>query len=365
MRQFDKQLVLEDGTFYKGYGFGADVEMSGEVVFNTGMTGYQETLSDPSYNGQIVTFTYPLIGNYGINRDDYETITPSVKGVIVREVCERPSNFRTEFTLDEVLKDIQVPGIAGIDTRALTRKIRQYGTLKGVIVDIHQNPQIVAQALRDTELPTDQINQVSTKRAFNASGRGYRVVLIDCGAKAGIIRELSARHCDVIVMPHDASAKEILRQLPDGIMVSNGPGDPEDVPETIETLKTLIPQVPIFGICMGHQLLALASGAKTYKLKFGHRGANQPVKNLLTGKVDITSQNHGYAVDIASLEHTELELTHVSVNDGTCEGLRHTKYPVFSVQYHPEAAPGPHDSNYLFDEFLANMEQFKQLSTNA
>ena len=359
-KKYDRQLILEDGTVYKGYGFGSDVEMTGEVVFNTAMTGYQETLSDPSYNGQIVTFTYPLIGNYGINCDDYETINPSIKGMIVRELCEKPSNFRNEFTLDEILKDLDIPGISGIDTRSLTRKIRQYGTIKGVITSIKKSEEEVLRQLKETELPTDQINQVSTKKAFLSSGRGYRVVLLDCGAKSGILRELNARDCDIIVMPHNATAKEILRQKPDGIMVSNGPGDPTDVPETIETLKELIPQVPIFGICMGHQLISLASGATTYKLKFGHRGANQPVKNLLTGRVDITSQNHGYAVDIESLKNTDLELTHVAVNDGTCEGVRHKKYPVFSVQYHPEASPGPHDPNYLFDEFINNMKNFKE-----
>lgn len=362
MYKYDKQLILEDGTVYKGYGFGAEEEMAGEVVFNTAMTGYQETLSDPSYNGQIVTFTYPLIGNYGINRDDYETITPSIKGIIVREICKKPSNFRKEFTLDEILKDINIPAISGIDTRALTKKIREHGTIKGIIVDIEKDVNEVLAKLKEEVLPTNQIDQVSTKRAFNSSGRGYRVVLLDYGAKSGIIRELNERNCDIIVMPHNSTAKEILRQKPDGIMLSNGPGDPEDVPETIETIKELIPRVPIFGICMGHQLISLASGAKTYKLKFGHRGANQPVKNLLTGRVDITSQNHGYAVDIESLKNTELELTHIAVNDGTCEGVRHKKYPVFSVQYHPEASPGPHDPNYLFDEFITNMKNFKENS---
>ena len=359
MYTLDKQLVLEDGSVYKGYGIGADVEMAGEVVFNTAMTGYQETLSDPSYNGQIITFTYPLIGNYGINRDDYETINPSIKGIVTREICRKPSNFRKEFTLDEVLKDLNIPGISGIDTRSLTKKIREHGTIKGIITGIEKDAQKVAESLRKNNLPTNQIEQVSTKKAFLSSGLGKRVVLIDLGMKSGIMRELNLRGCDIIVMPHDASAKEILRQKPDGIMLSNGPGDPVDVPETISTIKDLIGKVPIFGICMGHQLISLACGAKTYKLKFGHRGANQPVKNLLTGKVDITAQNHGYAVDIDSLKDTDLELTHIAVNDGTCEGVRHKKYSVFSVQYHPEASPGPHDPNYLFDQFIENMKKFK------
>lgn len=359
MYTLDKQLILEDGSVYKGYGIGADVEMAGEVVFNTAMTGYQETLSDPSYNGQIITFTYPLIGNYGINRDDYETINPSIKGIVTREICRKPSNFRKEFTLDEVLKDLNIPGISGIDTRSLTKKIREHGTIKGIITGIEKDAQEVAENLRKNNLPTNQIEQVSTKKAFLSSGLGKRVVLIDLGMKSGIMRELNLRGCDIIVMPHDASAKEILRQKPDGIMLSNGPGDPVDVPETISTIKDLIGKVPIFGICMGHQLISLACGAKTYKLKFGHRGANQPVKNLLTGKVDITAQNHGYAVDIDSLKDTDLELTHIAVNDGTCEGVRHKKYSVFSVQYHPEASPGPHDPNYLFDQFIENMKKFK------
>ncbi|RKW36102.1 MAG: carbamoyl-phosphate synthase small subunit [Leptotrichia sp.] len=357
MYSLDKQLVLEDGSVYKGYGIGADIEMAGEVVFNTAMTGYQETLSDPSYNGQIITFTYPLIGNYGINRDDYETINPSIKGIVTREICRKPSNFRKEFTLDEVLKDLNIPGISGIDTRSLTKKIREHGTIKGIITGIEKDAQKVAESLRKNNLPTNQIEQVSTKKAFLSSGLGKRVVLIDLGMKSGIMRELNLRGCDIIVMPHDASAKEILRQKPDGIMLSNGPGDPVDVPETISTIKDLIGKVPIFGICMGHQLISLACGAKTYKLKFGHRGANQPVKNLITGKVDITAQNHGYAVDIDSLKDTDLELTHIAVNDGTCEGVRHKKYSVFSVQYHPEASPGPHDPNYLFDIFIENMKR--------
>ena len=324
------------------------------------MTGYQETLSDPSYNGQIVTFTYPLIGNYGINRDDFETINPSIKGLVVREVCHKPSNFRTEYSLDEVLKELNIPGISGIDTRSLTRKIREHGTVKGVITDLCMDPKEELEKLRNTTLPTNQIEQVSTQKAFLSSGSGYRVVLVDLGMKSGILRELNERNCDIVVVPHNVTAAEIFRLNPDGIMLSNGPGDPVDVPETIEMLKEVIPKIPIFGICMGHQLISLASGAKTYKLKFGHRGANHPVKNLLTGKVDITSQNHGYSVDIESLKDTDLELTHLSVNDKTCEGVRHKKYPVFTVQYHPEASPGPHDPNYLFDQFIDNMKTFKE-----
>ena len=354
---YNRQLVLEDGTVYKGYAFGADIESVGEVVFNTAMTGYQETLSDPSYNGQIVTFTYPLIGNYGINRDDFESMRPCIKGMIVKELCDTPSNFRNEKTLDEALKAFNIPGIAGIDTRSLTRKIRTKGVIKGCIVSIERNVKEVVAELNKTNLPTNQIEQVSSKSISPALGRGRRVVLVDLGMKIGIVRELTTRGCDVIVVPHNIRAEELLRLEPDGVMLTNGPGDPEDAKESIKMIREIIGKVPIFGICMGHQLISLACGAKTYKLKFGHRGANHPVKNLITGRVDITSQNHGYAVDIDSLKNTDLELTHIAINDRSCEGVRHKKYSVFSVQYHPEAAPGPHDSSYLFDEFIKNIDE--------
>ena len=354
---YNKQLILEDGTVYKGYAFGADIESVGEVVFNTAMTGYQETLSDPSYNGQIVTFTYPLIGNYGINRDDFESMRPCIKGMIVKELCDTPSNFRNEKTLDEALKAFNIPGIAGIDTRSLTRKIRTKGVIKGCLVSIDKNVDEVVAELNKTNLPTNQIEQVSSKSISPALGRGRRVVLVDLGMKIGIVRELTTRGCDVIVVPHNIKAEELLRLEPDGVMLTNGPGDPEDAKESIEMIREIIGKVPIFGICMGHQLISLACGAKTYKLKFGHRGANHPVKNLITGRVDITSQNHGYAVDIDSLKNTDLELTHIAINDRSCEGVRHKKYSVFSVQYHPEAAPGPHDSSYLFDEFIKNIDE--------
>lgn len=354
---YNKQLILEDGTVYKGYAFGADIESVGEVVFNTAMTGYQETLSDPSYNGQIVTFTYPLIGNYGINRDDFESMRPCIKGMIVKELCDIPSNFRNEKTLDEALKAFNIPGIYGIDTRSLTRKIRTKGVIKGCLVSIDRNVDEVVEELKATTLPTNQIEQVSSKSISPALGRGRRVVLVDLGMKIGIVRELTTRGCDVIVVPHNIKAEELLRLEPDGVMLTNGPGDPEDAEESIEMIKGIIGKVSIFGICMGHQLISLACGAKTYKLKFGHRGANHPVKNLITGKVDITSQNHGYAVDIDSLKDTDLELTHIAINDRSCEGVRHKNYPVFSVQYHPEAAPGPHDSSYLFDEFIKNIDK--------
>ncbi|MGG3560098.1 carbamoyl phosphate synthase small subunit [Neobacillus rhizosphaerae] len=355
-----KQLILEDGTIFIGKGFGSDTETMGEVVFNTGMTGYQEILSDPSYCGQIVTLTYPLIGNYGINRDDFESINPAVKGFIVKESADFPSNWRSEFTLAEYFEMKKIPGIAGIDTRKLTRIIRQYGTLKGVICSIEKNPEEVLKQLRNTVLPINQVKQVSTKNAYPSPARGKRVVLVDFGMKHGILRELNQRDCDVVVVPYHTTADEILQLRPDGIMLSNGPGDPKDVPEAIDMLKGVLGKVPVFGICLGHQLFALACGANTEKMKFGHRGSNHPVKDLSTGKIAITSQNHGYTVEEASIKDTRLEITHIAVNDGTVEGLKHLDYPAFTVQYHPEASPGPEDANGLFNQFLAMMEESKQ-----
>lgn len=351
-----KQLILEDGTVFAGEGFGSTKDVTGEVVFTTGMTGYQETLSDPSYCGQIVTFTYPLIGNYGINRDDFETIQPAVKALVVKEAADFPSNFRSEFSIDEYLKMKDIPAISGIDTRKLTRIIRQHGALKGAIVSGDVNPEDVIPRLQATVLPNDQVAQVSTKSAYPSPGRGFRVVLIDFGMKHGILRELNNRNCDVVVVPHDTTAKEIMQFKPDGIMLTNGPGNPKDVPHAIETIRELIGQVPIFGICLGHQLFALASGADTFKLKFGHRGSNHPVKDLETGRTAITSQNHGFAVSEESIANTDLKITHVALNDGTVEGLAHKTYPAFTVQYHPEASPGPEDDNILFDRFVDLMK---------
>jgi carbamoyl-phosphate synthase small subunit len=347
-----RQLILEDGTIFIGEAFGSDMDKTGEVVFNTGMTGYQEILSDPSYCGQIVTLTYPLVGNYGINRDDFESINPSISGFIVKEAADFPSNWRSEMSLDEFFKAKSIPGISGVDTRKLTRIIRRYGTLKGAICSIDKNPGEVLQQLKATVSPTDQVKRVSTKTAYPSPGRGRRVVLVDFGMKHGILRELNDRDCDVIVVPYNVTAKEVLSLNPDGLMLSNGPGDPKDVPEAIEMIKGVQGKVPLFGICLGHQLFALANGADTEKMKFGHRGSNHPVKDLRTGKVSLTSQNHGYTVRTDSLNHTDLEITHIALNDQTVEGLRHKVFPAFTVQYHPEASPGPEDANYLFDEFL-------------
>lgn len=353
-------LVLENGEFFVGCGFGSERDIVGEVVFTTGMTGYQETLSDPSYCGQIVTFTYPLVGNYGINRDDFESILPSVNGVVVREVCDFPSNFRKEMSFHEFLKIKNIPGISGIDTRKLTKIIRQYGTLKGIICSTKEEPSKMVELLKTTSLRRDQVALVSTKTPYPSPGRGHRVVLVDFGMKHGILRELNKRDCDVVVVPYHTTAKEIMLLNPDGVMLSNGPGDPKDVPEAIEMVQSLLGKVPIFGICLGHQLFALACGAETEKLKFGHRGSNHPVKDLSSDKVYLTSQNHSYTVTHDSIEHTDLTVTHVALNDGTIEGLRHNNYPAFTVQYHPEASPGPEDANELFDQFLTLMDETKK-----
>lgn len=354
-----KKLILESGEIFHGTGFGADQNTEGEVVFNTGMTGYQELISDPSYCGQIVCMTYPLIGNYGINRDDYESIEPAIKGLIVKELCDLPSNFRTQMTLDELFKKKKLSGISGIDTRKLTRLIRNKGVVKGKIVNADADEKTAVQDLQTTNFPTNQVEEVSTKTPYANPGRGFKVVLMDFGSKLGIIRELSVRNCDIIVVSQDTTAEEILLMDPDGIMLSNGPGDPEDVPHVHETIRKLLGKVPIFGICLGHQLIGLACGAKTYKLKFGHRGGNHPVLDLAKNKVAITSQNHGYAIDQESLKDTDLVETHIALNDRTNEGLKHKIHPCFSVQYHPEASPGPEDANYLFDDFITLMEDFK------
>jgi carbamoyl-phosphate synthase small subunit len=355
-----RQLVLEDGTVFVGEGFGSEENTIGEVVFNTGMTGYQEILSDPSYCGQIVTLTYPLIGNYGINRDDFESINPAISGFIVKEVCDHPSNFRNQFTLNDYFKSKNIPGLAGIDTRKLTRIIRQHGALKGAFCGMDANIEDVIARLKGHVLPTDQVEKVSTKSAYPSPGRGHRVVLVDYGMKHGILRELNNRDCDVVVVPYNVTAQEVLSLSPDGIMLSNGPGDPKSVPQALDMINGVLGKVPLFGICLGHQLFALANGADTEKLKFGHRGSNHPVKDLATGKVAITSQNHGYTVNEESLKNTKLEVTHIALNDGTVEGLRHKELSAFTVQYHPEASPGPEDANGLFNEFLQMIETNKK-----
>ncbi|MDN3606268.1 carbamoyl phosphate synthase small subunit [Kaistella yonginensis] len=357
-----KKLILESGEVFHGKGFGANQDIDGEVVFNTSMTGYQELISDPSYCGQIVCMTYPLIGNYGINRDDFESIEPAIKGLIVKEVCDYPSNFRNQMTLNEFFEKRNLSGISGIDTRRLTRVLRNSGVVKGKIVNAEADENSVIITLKSTKLPTNQVAQVSTKTSYANPGRGLKVVLVDYGSKLGILRELAQRDCDVIVVSHDTTAEEILLINPDGVMLSNGPGDPVDVKGATEMIQKLLGKIPIFGICLGHQLIGIACGAKTFKLKFGHRGGNHPVLDLKKNKVAITSQNHGYAVDQESIKSTDLEETHIALNDKTNEGLKHKIHPCFSVQYHPEASPGPEDANYLFDEFIGLMYQFKNVT---
>jgi len=365
------RLALEDGTVFTGFGFGRvdlDRPTAGEVVFNTGMTGYQEILTDPSYAGQIVTMTYPHIGNYGINREDVESARVHAVGLVVRELAEQPSNHRSTATLDAWLREQGVPAITGIDTRALTRKLRIDGAMRGVLAIGDSDPaELVRLARSSPEMTGRNLAEEVSPREPNqwsedlgawrplqgevpAPDRRLRVVAIDCGAKSNILRNLTDRGCEVTVVPHDTPAERILEMNPDGLFLSNGPGDPEAVDATIRTLKTL------HGICLGHQLLGLAMGAGTFKLKFGHHGCNQPVQNLATGKVEITSQNHGFAVDADSLEAAGATATHVNLNDRTLEGFRHKDLPVFAVQYHPEAAPGPHDAAYLFDCFIDMMQ---------
>ena len=362
MSDFSKKLILEDGSEYYGYGFGADKEAVCEIVFNTSMAGYQEIVSDPSYTDQAIVMSYPLIGNYGITDEDFESKLLNLGGLIVREINDFPSNFRFTRTLSELLEDADVPGVYGVDTRKLVRSIRDFGSRKVLITDAATSLEDGLKKLKETELKRDQVARCSCRKRWysRTSNPKYSVVAIDCGMKMNIVRELNAHGCNVTVVPYNTSAEEILRMKPDGLFISNGPGDPGDVPEVIETLKNLKGKLPMFGICLGHQLIALSYGAKTYKLKFGHRGGNHPVKDLATGKIEITSQNHSYAVDEASIEGTGLKVSHINLLDNTVEGLASEDGSVFSVQYHPESAPGPQDSAYLFDEFINNMKNFRE-----
>lgn len=351
-----RTLLLADGTSYTGEAFGADRQVRAEVVFTTGMTGYQETLTDQSYNGQIVTFSYPLIGNTGVNRDDMESLFPTTAGVICREYPRLASNWRNRISLDAFLKLHGIPGLAGIDTRSLVRRLRTEGVMKGAFLGPDDDVETALEQLRAAELPTDQVAQVSTRTAYPSPLGGHSVVLFDFGLKHSILRELARRGCAVTVVPHDITASRVRALAPDGIMLSNGPGDPKSLPGVGPVIAELQEHYPIFGICLGHQLLCLANGADTYKLPFGHRGFNHPVKDLASGRIDFTSQNHGYAVDPDSLRGTDLEATQIEINDGTVEGVRHRRLPAFSVQYHPDAAAGPHDAAHIFDDFVALMD---------
>ena len=353
-------LALEDGQIFKGESFGTAGERFGEVVFNTSMTGYQEILTDPSYKGQIVAMTYPLIGNYGVNEEDVESCRPFVEGFVVKEYSKIFSNWRAKKSLGDYLKANGIIGIEGVDTRSLTLHIRQAGAMKAVISTADTNEQGLIQKAKDSPglLGIDLVKEVtcSKKYEWNDSGK-YKVVVLDCGIKFNSLRKLAKKNCRVIVVPAAATAKEILELKPDGVLLSNGPGDPAALPYIVKTVQELIGKVPIFGICLGHQMIGQALGGKTYKLKFGHHGGNQPVKDLKTGKVAISVQNHGFCVDIDTLNKKDVELTHINLNDETMEGMRHKKLPVFSVQFHPEASPGPHDAEYLFDKFVEMMKR--------
>lgn len=420
--EYNRKLILEDGQQYYGYGFGDMRDRVCEIVFNTSMVGYQEILSDPSYTYQAVVMTYPLIGNYGMADEDYETFVPTIGGLIVREYNDEPSNFRSSSTLSEVMKKYEIPGIYGVDTRKLTRSIRDLGSRKVLITDVGTSLEDGIKILRESSIPTDAVAKVSCKKVWESpakvpvktanmfnmeetprnfekqdtfdtnitensywrddtktsmSGKdfqkdgcsvvdlsvtsgNYHVVAIDCGMKLNIVRSLNQCGCDVTIVPWNTSAEDIESYKPDGIFLSNGPGNPEDVKPVIKTIKELRGKYPIFGICLGHQLISLAYGAKTYKLKFGHRGGNHPVRNLETGKIEITSQNHSYAVENESLLGTGLTPTHINLLDQTIEGVKCDKDRIFSVQYHPESAPGPQDSAYLFDRFIKLMEEEKK-----
>lgn len=376
----DAVLALEDGRIFRGRAWGADGERSGEIVFNTSMMGYQEILTDPSYAGQIVTMTYPLIGNYGVNSEDIESRRPFVEGFVVREMSEIVSNWRADLSLDEYLDRNGIVGISEIDTRALVRHIREKGAMRAIVSSIDSDEaSLVEKARRAPEMLGRNLVDVvtcsapydwadvddpqATMEPIPASSiegllpgeEPFRVVAYDFGIKYYILRYLAALGCRVTVVPASTPAAEALKYSPDGIFLSNGPGDPAALEPIIAEIKRLLTAAPVFGICLGHQLLGLAFGGRTYKLKFGHRGGNQPVKNLLSERIEITSHNHGFAVDPESLDSKEVEITHINLNDGCLEGFRHRKLPVFSVQYHPEAGPGPHDASYLFQQFIQSM----------
>lgn len=359
MKPYNKKIVLENGAEFYGWSFGADKEAINELVFNTSMVGYQEIISDPSYTDQMVCMTYPLIGNYGMTDEDYETKLPTMGGLIVREYNDLPSNFRYTKTLSEVLDEYDIPAISGVDTRKITRIIRDEGSQKVIITDAATPYEEALAKVKAYQIPTDMVSRVSCKKRWysRTPNHKYDVVAVDCGMKLNIVRRLNEKGCNVTVVPFDTTAQEIMKMRPDGLFLSNGPGNPEDVTPVIEVVRELQGRLPIFGICLGHQMISLALGAKTFKMKFGHRGGNHPVMNLETGKIEITSQNHSYAVDDKSLEGTPLVMTHKNLLDNTAEGVESKELNIFSVQYHPESAPGPQDSDYLFDKFISLMEK--------
>ncbi len=357
-KQVRAVLALEDGAYFEGRSVGAEGRVFGEVVFNTSMTGYQEVLTDPSYRGEIVAMTYPLIGNYGVNDEDIESARPHARGFVVRELAGNPSNWRSKFRLADFLKQHGVVGIEGVDTRALTRRIREQGAMRGVIASGDVDPNELVHAARSApDLSSqDLVSEVSVKEPYvYADLAGPSVTVVDFGTKLNILRSLKNRGCRVTVVPAKSTAAQVMATRPDGVILSNGPGDPIGVPYAVDTVKDLLGHVSIFGICFGHQILGLALGGSRFKMKYGHRGGNHPVKELATGRVYITSQNHGFAIEDGSFSDPNVVVTHKNVNDQTVEGLAHRSVPAFSVQYHPEASPGPNDSGYLFDRFIEGL----------
>ncbi len=345
-------LVLEDGRVFKGKSLGERGTVIGEVVFNTSMTGYEEILTDPSYRGQLVTLTYPLVGNYGVNKRDNESYRPHLSGLIIKELCTKPNHWQLKRSLPGYLQEEEIVGIRDIDTRALTRHIRKKGCMRGIISSKIMDSKKLFSMLNKSEFPGEKlVKEVSLKKITSYPGHGPRLIVMDFGVKYNIIRNLKVLGAEIITVPYNTGAKEILKMAPDGVLLSNGPGDPRSLPGVVKEIKKLVKNVPIFGICLGHQLLGMALGCSIYKLKFGHHGGNHPVKNLQTGSIKITSQNHGYAISKESLV-SGVKVTHVNLNDGTVEGIKHSKYACFSLQYHPEAGPGPDDSNSIFAYFI-------------
>lgn len=353
----ERLLVLEDGSVYQGIGFGANEYRIGELIFQTGMSGYQEIISDLSYYGQLVMMTYPAIGGCGINRDDFESMNPQLFGLVVKEYCEYPSNFRSNMSLNTFMEQKGIPGIADIDTREITRKIRDHGTMKAVMADKDADVAQLVKELQAAKLPCDGVQKVSTQKPYTIPSRGFKVVMLDLGTKFGLIRELNKRGCDLVVMPYSTPASEILSLSCDGVVISNGPGTPDQIAETVHTIQQLIDHVAILGCGLGHQVVAQACGAKIDKMKFGHHGNSTPIRSLEKNKIEFTAQNHTYAVNEDSLANTGLKVTHRALNDNTIEGLKHESKPILSVEFNPEAAPGADDTMYIFDEFMEMMNQ--------
>lgn len=350
-------LILEDGSVYEGVGFGGNNYQMGELIFQTGMSGYQEILSDLSYFGQIVMMTYPAIGNCGINRDDFESLIPNVFGFVVKEYCEEPSNFRSDMSLDEFLKMKDIPAIADIDTREITRKIRDHGVMKAMMADEGADVDAIVDMMKQTELPTGGVAKVSTQKPFPIPSRGKKAVMLDIGTKFAVIREFNERDIDLLVVPYNMSADKIMELQPDGVILSGGPGSPDEIPETIEATKQLLGKVPLLGIGLGHEVLALALGANVKKMKTGHHGNSMPVRNLKKNKIEFTAQNHGYDLDESSIDGTGIEITYRALNDDSVEGFTHNKYELISVAFEPEASPGADDLKYIFDEFIELMKE--------